>query len=418
MSTPPRVDRRAIRRREPAALATILVGQLTAYRCSTIYAPSATKLDTFVREEALPRLREQHDVRTVTVERWEKKKGPTVQHLVDEIHRQLEIEPDDPDAKPLVALESALRRAERRSDEAILIVLYRLEELLDDKRDPAEVGRFVEALSRMAAMPMNGLHLVLGVKEVDLGAFRDLLRGRWRLLANDIRIRPSGKKWLLSLPLVIAAYVSSNAATVAAVGAVCVGTGAAAGTVATVQICETRREELAECEQETARLRGSRAQAEPLSQPPGPEPDSSSSEASTGDGGTTTGMTDSDATGTTGDAIGGTGDATDGTTEPGTTEPGNTEPGTTGAPYGPAPAAVPTKIDLCAPSSRDVPCGKCVREKCCADLEACKKPRWRTCVLKGRINQDKCTPEAIEKECRALALCALEKVCRPDCYNN
>ena len=115
MTAPPRVDRRALRRREPAALATILVGQLTAYRCSTIYAPSATKLDSFIREEALPRLRAQHDVRTVNIDEWGKKVGPTVRRLVDEVHRQLEIEPDDPDAKPLVALESALRRAERRS---------------------------------------------------------------------------------------------------------------------------------------------------------------------------------------------------------------------------------------------------------------------------------------------------------------
>lgn len=407
MTAPPRVDRRAIRRREPAALATILVGQLTAYRCSTIYAPSATKLDSFVREEALPRLRAQHDVRTVIIDAWEKKVGPTVKRLVDEVHRQLEIEPDDPDAKPLVALESALRRAERRSDESILIVLYRLEQLLDDKRDPAEVARFVDALSRMAAMPMNGLHLVLGVKEEDLGAFRDLLRGRWRLLANDIRIRPSGKKWLLSLPLVIGAYVSSNTATVAAVGAVCVSSGAAAGTVATVQICETKREQLAECKQETERLRRGARKKSTESPPPPPEPEGSSGDTSTGSTGST-GATDTDTTGTSTDATGTS-------TDVGTTAE---ELGTTGAALVSEPPVAPKPIDLCAPSWRDGPCGECVRAQCCVDLKACKKPKWRACVLKGKIGDADCTPEAIEKECRTLALCALEYVCRPACFNN
>lgn len=405
MTAPPRVDRRALRRREPAALATILVGQLTAYRCSTIYAPSATKLDSFIREEALPRLREQHDVRTVIIDEWGKKVGPTVRRLVDEVHRQLEIEPDDPDAKPLVALESALRRAERRSDEAILIVLYRLEQLLDDKRDPAEVGRFVDALSRMAAMPMNGLHLVLGVKEEDLGAFRDLLRGRWRLLANDIRIRPSGKKWLLSLPLVIGAYVSSNTATVAAVGAVCVSSGAAAGTAATVQICETKREQLAECKQETERLRrGTRQRSTPSPPPPPPEPESTSGDTSSSG---TTGATDTDTTlGTT--------DATGTATDVGTAAESVATTGTTLS----EPPVAPKAIDVCAPSRRDGPCGECVRAECCTDLKACKRPKWRSCVLKGKIGDAECTPEAIEKECRTLALCALEYACRPACFNN
>lgn len=44
-----RVDRKAHRRRDPAVLANILVGQLTAHRCSTVYAPSTTKLDNLSR---------------------------------------------------------------------------------------------------------------------------------------------------------------------------------------------------------------------------------------------------------------------------------------------------------------------------------------------------------------------------------
>lgn len=385
---PARVDRRALRRRDPAALATILVGQLVAYRCSTIYAPTTTRLDAFVRDEVLPRLREQLDIRAVLVDAWDKKQGPTVRQLVDAMRTQLELEPEAADLKPLAALESALRRAERRSDRPILVVLYRLEELLDDRRDPAEVARFVDALARMAQLPMAGLHLVLGVKEEDLGAFRELLRGRWRLLANDIRIRPGGKKWLLSLPLAFVAYVSTKTAEVAVVASACAGTGAAVGAVAGAQLCD-QREALESCRAENEELR--RAPPRPAPDPkPAPPPVEEPAGSSSGD---TTGAPSTDAS---------------------TTDESMTDGATTDL----APPVAPGPPDLCAPARRDGECAACVRERCCADLQACKKPRWRACVLKGRIGQDDCTPETIEKECRKLALCALEYKCRQGCFNN
>lgn len=385
-----RVDRRAIRRRDPAALATILVGQLTAYRCSTIYAPTTTRLDAFVREEVLPRLRDQLDVRAVLVEKWDKKQGPTVRQLVDALHTQLEIEPESPDHKPFVALESALRRAERRSDRPMVIVLYQLEQLLDNKRDPGEVARFVDALARMAQLPIAGLHLVLGVKEEDLGAFRELLRGRWRLLANDIRIRPGGKKWLLSLPLAVVAYVSTKTAEVAVVATACAGTGAAVGTVAGTQLCD-QREALAECRDENEKLRRPPPRPKPKPAPPPPPPAIEPAGSTSGD----------------------TTDASTGDPSTGDLSTGDMSTGE------PVPPVIPTKkFDICAPAPGDGACAGCVRSSCCADLQACKKPRWRSCVLKGRLGEDDCLPETIEKECRKLALCAVEYACRADCFNN
>ena len=399
-----RVDRRAMRRSDPAALATILVGQLMAYRCSTIYAPTATKLDTFVVEEVLPRLRDQVDVRTVIVDRWDKKQGPTVQQIVDHVNRQLELEAGPPDQKPLAALEAALQRAERRSDRPLLIALYRLEQLLDDKRDPAEVTRFVEALARLAALPLGGLHLVLGVKEEDLGAFRDLLRGRWRLLANDIRIRPGGKKWLLSFPLVAAAYVSTKTAEVAVVATACASTGALVGAVASVQLCD-ESPALAECKQENGRLRDPAAQrAKPPPAPSSP-PQTVAEANSTGVDGTTEAPTDDGATGS------GTETETETDTD-------------TGPALAPEPAPPPGVVPLppplkyCIPAPKNRACGKCVRKQCSVDLKACAVPRWRSCVLAGQIGQDDCTPEAVEADCRELALCALEYKCRADCFNN
>lgn len=397
-----RVDRRAIRRSDPAALATILVGQLMAYRCSTIYAPTTTKLDTFVVEEVMPRLREQLDVRAVIVDRWDKKKGPTVQELVDQIHRQLEIEAGPADMKPIAALEAALQRAERRSDRPILIVLYHLEQLLDDKRDPGEVSRFVEALSRMASMPLNGLHLVLGVKEVDLGAFRDLLRGRWRLLANDIRIRPGGKKWLLSLPFAVLAYVSTKTAEVAVVATACAGTGALAGVVASNQVC-AESPALDECKQENGRLRRAPAPAcvtPPPAAPPPPPPEPASTGAE--DNASTPGTTDT------------TGPATETDTDTDTSADTEATPEPAALPE-PVP---PPKPPYCIPLPKNPACGKCARAKCGPELRACKTPRWRTCVVRGLIGQDDCTPEAVEQDCRDLALCALEYKCRPECFNN
>ena len=101
------VDRHALRRRDPKALATILVGQLTAYRCSTVYAPSTTKLDNFLRDEVFPRLEEQLDVRKVVVEKWDKS-GPTVLQLVEAIHTQLDIELPASIEKPMQVLEQVL----------------------------------------------------------------------------------------------------------------------------------------------------------------------------------------------------------------------------------------------------------------------------------------------------------------------
>ena len=411
MTAEARVDRRAYRRNDPAALATILVSQLTAYRCSTIYAPNATKLDVFVKDEVLPRLRERIDVRTVVVERWDKKAGPTVQQLVDAIRSQLDIDAEDePDKKPLAVLEATLHRAERRSERPLLLVLYRLEELLDDKRDAAEVRRFVDALARMAAMPMHGLHLVLGVKEEDLGAFRDLLRGRWRLLANDIRIRPSGKKWLLSLPLVVFAYVSSKTAAVAAVATACVGTGAAAGAVAGAQICD-QREALAECRAEVGQLRGGKKGRRP------PAKRSSFAEVTS----TTTTTTTTTTTGTT-DGTDGETDSTDSETDSAdgtssdTDSTGSTDSDTDGALQ--EVELAPVKLDLCAPHSRDGECATCVRSQCCADLKSCRSSKWRRCVLSGRSGTGECQPEAIEQDCRALALCGLEYTCRAACFAN
>lgn len=374
---------RAHRRRDPEALAAIVLDQLTAYSCSTIYAPSVTRLDAFVRDMVVPRLHERFDARTVIVEKWDAQRGPTVQQIAGEIARQLELGDGD-DGSPN-ALETALRRAERRSDRPLVIVLYRLEQLLDDGRDPAEVAAFVDALNKIASRPTHGLHLVMGVREEDLGGFRELLHGRWRLLVNDVRIRPDDKRWLVPVPL-LATFLASPGAVIATLVATLAG-----GVVAGALLKTPEPPPPCACNEPgpaappvTPSFVTPPVATPPVVAPPVPE--------------STT-----------------TGDATTGDVDM-----------TTGEPPAPATAEPPTKTakdtpdpkDMCAATPKDSGCATCVRTTCCDALQSCKKSKWRNCVLRGPLGAGDCTPDAVEKGCRDLALCALENECRYACFNN
>jgi len=262
--------------------------------------------------------------------------------------------------------------------------------LLDDDLPDVEALRFVEALSRMASMSIHGLQLVLGVKEEDLGAFRELLRGRWRLLANDIRIQPAGKKWFIPIPIGAgAALLVSPAAAVVATGTgKLVAAGALAGVLGfgggtAVGTVIAKAKTVQECPQvepqtcpEIAEVPESPECPEcPAAVVAPPEPEDFIIDEDSG----TTGI---DEDGLTGDAI------------------------------------EPEEEDVCALSSRDNTCAKCVKKDCCSQLRACKRKRWRTCVLKKRVGTSSCQPAAIEKSCRGLALCALEYQCRASCFDN
>lgn len=392
-----RLERQLMRRRDPQALATILIGQLMAYRASTVYAPSTAKLDQFLAEEVFPRLEQQLDVRKVVVDAWEKP-GPTLEQLVDALYSQLDIEPVGVPKKPSAALENVLLRAQRRSDRPLLIVLYKLEGLLNESLPPADALRFVEALSRMATRSMHGLQLILGVKEEQLGAFRELLRGHWRLLANDIRIRPKGEKWILPLPVGgVTSVATSAAGAVVAGGKAVIATlaglgGLGAGVLVGASLLtgngdlETCREQLAAAQQQTCPECPEPPEIQIPVEPPLPvttgEPES-------------TGDVETDSDTTTLELVG---DETTGDLE---TDPQITQ-----------------NVGLCSAGPRDNDCAKCVKQECCSQLRACKRRRWRNCVLKKRIGEGSCQPAAIEKRCRGLALCALEYQCRASCFEN
>jgi hypothetical protein len=93
-------------------------------------------------------------------------------------------------------------RAYRVSDRPLVIVLYGLERLLDDGRDRAADRKFVDALAVLVDLPIRGLQLVMAVPEVDLGAFRHLLRGHYRLLANDLRLHGDDRRLIIPIGFV------------------------------------------------------------------------------------------------------------------------------------------------------------------------------------------------------------------------
>ncbi|MEZ4428267.1 MAG: hypothetical protein R3A51_11330 [Nannocystaceae bacterium] len=397
------LNRSALRRREPGALAELLVRQLMAYRCSVVYAPSRTRLTGFLRDEVLPRLERAIDPRLVVVERWPSP-GPTVARLVAELHAQLELE-GDVDATPQRRLQAAIERAERRSDRPLLLVLCGLERLLDDACPADEVQAFVDALAGLAALPVHGLQLLLGVQEEYLGEFRELLRGRWRLLANDVRVFPEGSPWVLPVGAAAAAAMTGGAKALvissvlsAILGAgVAIAQGVGARDVgAALERCEAA---LADAEARVCPVNATPfPPPAPLAASP-PEDAPRPADATDGDDASeplaeTTAATDAQ--------DGGDDDATDDAKADATDDAEADAP--------------PSPVNVCAATPGDSGCARCVRAQCCAQLRACQQRRWRACVLKDRVGAGACRPEAIERSCRALALCALEYQCRAACF--
>ena len=386
MSQVDRSARADFRSRDPALLGARLASQLLAYRCSTVYGPDPALLRELVEAHALPLLAQQHEIRQVIVAAWPAT-GPSLAHLVAEILRQLELEPAG-EPGDLAGLRQALARAHRNSSRPLVLVLHGLDRLLDDDRDRGADRRLLDALAATVELPTHGLQLVMTVHERDLGAFRHLLRGRWRLLANDLRLHGDDRRLPVPLPIaagtaaagaaVAGAAVVSRGPLIAALGGLLGLAGVAFG-VHQRGAAEAAREQLAACQRVTC------PEVQPVASPPPPVPKDIPLPA------------------------------------PDLPAPDPPDPGdsSTGAPE-PAPIApllAPPKPKTCPAQPGDNPCAACVRKTCCAQLLACKSDKWKQCVLGSKVPSDACPPEAIEKGCRTLALCALEYQCNAVCYN-
>jgi hypothetical protein len=400
--------RRALRERDPAALGVLLASQLAAHRCSTVYGPSASVIREVIEDQALPRLEKLHDVRKVVVREWPGGGGPSLAGLELELLRQLGLAAP-PEALPpsLGAVRQVVERAHRVSDRPLVIVLYGLEQLLDDGRDRGADQKIVDALAALVDLPIRGLQLVMAVPEADLGAFRHLLRGRWRMLANDIRLHGDGGRLIIPIGLVGTSTLKVAGAAAAGkagiVAGVIGGVLGVAGIVLSVVGANDLRaaEEIrdsappqipaAECPACEACPECPAVASANKPQPDDPQPADSGPDAKP-------------------DGPDEQPDGPDGPNDLMPLKPPDKFPG----PIKLIPTKTPTMCDALA---SDGPCAKCVRSSCCKELKTCASAKWRKCVLEGKTPSPQCAPDAIEKGCRGLALCALEYTpCNKLCY--
>lgn len=385
--------RRAIRDHDAASLGAIVASQLVAYRCSTVYGPAPKVLREVIESHALPRLEQLHDIRRVVVHEWFEN-SPTLAGLVAELLRQLDLVPAmNAGQADLAAVRQVIDRAYRVSDRPLVIVLYGLERLLDDGRDHAADRKFVDALAVLVDLPIRGLQLVMAVPEVDLGAFRHLLRGHYRLLANDLRLHGNDRRLIIPIGFVgaggttvVAGAAAAGAAATTGIGALIAGgvlgvAGIVLAAVGASSLQEARSVRdaappaavcpaCAECEA-CPPVVSPRSNPEPT---PDPGPPVAADEG-----------------------------------------PGAPDVDPPDLPDGVHPIVDPKTL-MCVAKKGDGECAKCTRASCCKDLQACRSAKWRSCVLGGKVPTGDCSPEAIEKNCRPLALCALEYKCNAVCF--
>lgn len=394
--SPPNPDlsgvRRALRERDAKTLGALVASQLIAYRCSTVYGPSVKVMREVIDEQALPRLEAQHEVRRVVVRAWGKA-GPTLAELHAELLGQLELAPPaEPGSVDLAAVVRVVERAHRVSDRPLVIVLYELERMLDDGRDRRVDQRFVDALAALVDQPIRGLQLVMAVQEQDLGAFRHLLRGRQRLLANDLRLHSDDRRLIIPIGVIgnTTAQVAAGAGKGGIIAAIAGGVMGVAGVIlAAVGLSSM---------QDAEKLRSNAAKPPPAVEcpvcedcpecPAGPGTDPRSNPTQPAD----------PVDGTTTDA------APDATAGPTPEDP----------PDAKLPAVDPKTL-MCTARKTDGACAACTRAQCCKELQACRSAKWRNCLLQGKVHSEGCQPDMIESGCRSLATCALEYKCNKPC---
>ncbi len=166
-----------------------LANQLMARSATTLFGPSGAGKSSLVQAGVIPKLQETHDFQVVRVDGWPSEERP-LSWLVRAIHAELELGAPSPDKQGLEALDEAMALAERRSDQPVLIYLDQLEQLLFPERLEGDAEELIAGVDRLARAPLQGLQLVLSLREDYLGRFRDRARDRKELLAHGFRLGP------------------------------------------------------------------------------------------------------------------------------------------------------------------------------------------------------------------------------------
>ena len=165
-----------------------LANRILAYPCITLFGPSGAGKSSLMQAGVIPWLEEAHAFQVVHIDAWppgEPPRGWFMRALFEELDLG-----EPPEQASLDAIEGTLRLAKQRSARPILIYLDQLEQILFPERDAGQAAALIEAMDRVARLPMRRLHLVLAFREDYLGRFRDRAQGRRELLDHGFRLAP------------------------------------------------------------------------------------------------------------------------------------------------------------------------------------------------------------------------------------
>ena len=166
-----------------------LLNHVLARPLTTIFGPSGAGKSSIMQAGVIPLLETKHRYRTTRVDSWPADDQP-LEWLVNAMVEQLELGDPTSPSERIEALEEALELAQLRSERPILLYLDQLEQLLLPGRDAAEIDALLAGLERLDASPVNGLLIVLSLREDYLGRFRDRTRRHAALLDKGFRVAP------------------------------------------------------------------------------------------------------------------------------------------------------------------------------------------------------------------------------------
>src|SRR5262249_43460458 len=157
-----------------------LARRILAHRCVTIFGPGGSGKTSLMGAAVIPVLVEEHACRVVIVDGFAPSAGP-LQQLSRALFQDLQLGavPGDLRAprREIEALDQALSSAQDRPGGPIVIYLDQIEQIVSPERSEDDARALVEALDRMANKPIQGLHVVLSLREDHLDLLRERARG-------------------------------------------------------------------------------------------------------------------------------------------------------------------------------------------------------------------------------------------------
>lgn len=166
-----------------------LLGSILAHRAVTVFGPSGAGKSSLMQASVIPQLIDEHQFRVVRVDSWPEETTAAT-WLADAMIDGFKLGVDNKETTPAATVLAAAQRAARKSSRPFLIYLDQVEQLLYHSRNPAEMIEFAEIVQGLAELPIQGLKLVLLLREDYLGPLRDQFEGRAVLLDYGFRVGP------------------------------------------------------------------------------------------------------------------------------------------------------------------------------------------------------------------------------------